>query len=146
MTLKESIEALRRQAAEELPEGEARRASNHLNQILVRINRYNRRRAANSITTPREDVESQMTQQQIADRYIAKKAIFEALAKGRHISFLDSAEFKVSEMHTQMHCIRTDIADKQLPYVLKSKWLDCTLAGKRCKEYWLESKENTNNN
>lgn len=140
-TIYEQIEALRKEAAATLPEGESRRLSNHLNRALVGLHRYERKRKTNSITAPREDVESQMTNRQIADRYIAKKAIFEALAKGRHISFLDSREFKVSEMHTQMHCIRTDIADKRLPYVLKSKWREAGLAGKRCKEYWLEDKE-----
>ena len=79
------------------------------------------------------------TQKQIADRYIAKKAIFEAMVKGRRISFLDSAEFEVSEMHTQMHCIRQDIADKNLPYVLKDEWMEFGKHGKRCKRYWIEN-------
>ena len=84
------------------------------------------------------------TQRQIADRYIAKKAIFEAMMNGRRISFLDSAEFEVSEMHTQMHCIRQDIAEKNLPVVLKDEWMEFGKHGKRCKRYWLENKSTNN--
>ena len=85
-------------------------------------------------------MEDKSTQKQIADRYIAKKAIFEAMMKGRRISFLDSAEFEVSEMPTQMHCIRQDITDKNLPVVLKDEWMEFGKHGKRCKRYWLEAK------
>ena len=86
------------------------------------------------------NTENQQTQRQIADRYIAKKAIFEAMMNGRKISFLDSAEFEVSEMHTQMHCIRQDIEDKKLPWVLKDEWMEFGKHGKRCKRYWLEGR------
>ena len=86
------------------------------------------------------NTEDHQTQRQIADRYIAKKAIFDAMMNGRKISFLDSAEFEVSEMHTQMHCIRQDIEDKKLPYVLKDEWMAFGKHGKRCKRYWLEAK------
>ena len=77
---------------------------------------------------------------QIADRYIAKKAIFEAMTKGRKVSFLDSREFEVSEFHTQICGIRQDIEDKNLPWVLKDKWITFGKHGKRCKEYWLEAR------
>lgn len=80
------------------------------------------------------------TNKQIADRYIAKRAIFNALMNGRRISFLDSAEFEVSEMHTQMHCIRKDIEEKQLPVELKADWMEFGRHGKKCKVYWLEAK------
>lgn len=80
------------------------------------------------------------TNKQIADRYIAKKAIFDAMMNGRKISFLDSAEFEVSEMHTQMHCIRQDIEDKKLPVELKDEWMEFGKHGKKCKRYWLEAK------
>ena len=86
------------------------------------------------------NTEDHQTQRQIADRYIAKKAIFDAMMNGRRISFLDSAEFEVSEMHTQMHCIRQDIEDKKLPYILKDEWMVFGKHGKKCKRYWLESK------
>lgn len=77
------------------------------------------------------------TSRQIADRYNAKRAIFSAMADGRRISLYDSAEFKVSEMHTQVCVIRQDIARKGLPWVMRSRWV--APFGKRVKEYWLES-------
>lgn len=81
------------------------------------------------------------TNKQIADRYIAKKAIFQAMVEGRRISFLDAHEFEVSEMHTQMHCIRKDIEDHNLPYILKDEWMEFGKHGKKCKKYWLEAKQ-----
>lgn len=83
----------------------------------------------------------EQTSKQIADRYNANLAIFAALKAGRHISLKDSREFAVSEMHTQMHCIRKRIENNRLPYILKSRWIDVSLSGKRCKEYWLETPE-----
>lgn len=135
----EHIDALRKAAAASLPRGEARRLNNYADKMAVAVRRYERRKATNSITasTP----EDQSTSRQIADRYIAKQAIFNALTQGRHISLLNSKEFKVSEMHTQMHCIRRDIEEKDLPYELHDKWIAVGLAGKRCKEYWITKKE-----
>ena len=78
------------------------------------------------------------TSGQIADRYIAKKAIFEAMKNGREISMLDSTEFEVSQMHTQICNIRQDIRDKHLPFVLKDRWIEFGRHGKRCKAYKLE--------
>ena len=43
------------------------------------------------------NIDDNITSQQIADRYNAKKAIFEAMTQGRKVSFLDSREFEVSE-------------------------------------------------
>ena len=79
------------------------------------------------------------THDQIADRYIAKQAIFDALCQGRRITFLDSREFGCSEMHTQITCIRQDIAKRDLPWTLCDRWVEFK-EGKRCKEYWLEEK------
>ena len=42
------------------------------------------------------NTQDHQTSRQIADRYIAKKAIFEAMLQGRKISLLDSVEFEVS--------------------------------------------------
>ena len=78
------------------------------------------------------------TSGQIADRYIAKKAIMAAMISGREISFLDSEEFGVSQMHTQICNIRQDIRDKHLPFVLKDRWIEFGRHGKRCKAYKLE--------
>ena len=137
--LYQSIDALRKEAAAALPKGEARRINNFADKIAVSLKRYERRRdRAQAEPVPVEDM---MTAQQIADRYIAKQAIFQALVEGRRLSLLNSKEFKVSEMHTQIHCIRRDIEDHNLPYTLRDAWITCGLAGKRCKEYWLEDKE-----
>lgn len=76
---------------------------------------------------------------QIVDRYSAQKAIFAALRKGRRISLLDSHEFNVSEMHTQICCIRKNIREKNMPYELKSEWIFVGEGKRRIKEYWLEA-------
>lgn len=83
------------------------------------------------------------TQEQIIDRYNAKKAIFEAMCKGRKVSFLDSIEFEVSEFHTQICSIRKDIESKSLPWELKDRWISFGRHGKKCKEYWLERRVNS---
>lgn len=84
------------------------------------------------------NTEDNFTSQQIVDRYNAKKAIFEAMTQGRKVSFLDSMEFEVSEMHTIICKIRKDIDSKSLPWELKDQWITFGKHGKRCKEYWLE--------
>lgn len=84
------------------------------------------------------NTEDNFTSQQIADRYNAKKAVFEAMTQGRKVSFLDSREFEVSEMHTIICKIRKDIDSKSLPWELKDQWISFGRHGKRCKEYWLE--------
>lgn len=116
--------------SKELPQGKRNQISNRCDKISSTIKKMN----------PMNTSETKQTQRQIADRYIAKKAIFEAMMNGRRISFLDSAEFEVSEMHTQMHCIRQDIADKNLPVVLKDEWMEFGKHGKKCKRYWLEAR------
>ena len=117
----------------DLPQGKRNQISNRCDKISSTIKKM---KIMNT--------EDHQTQRQIADRYIAKKAIFDAMMNGRRISFLDSAEFEVSEMHTQMHCIRQDIADKNLPVVLKDEWMEFGKHGKRCKRYWLENKSTNN--
>lgn len=114
----------------ELPQGKRNQISNRCDKISSTIKKM---KVMNTS-------ETKQTQKQIADRYIAKKAIFEAMMNGRRISFLDSAEFEVSEMHTQMHCIRQDIEDKNLPVVLKDEWMEFGKHGKKCKRYWLEAR------
>lgn len=84
------------------------------------------------------NTEDNFTSRQIADRYNAKKAVFEAMTQGRKVSFLDSREFEVSEMHTIICKIRKDIDSKSLPWDLKDRWITFGKHGKRCKEYWLE--------
>ena len=86
------------------------------------------------------NTENNFTSQQIADRYNAKKAVFEAMCKGRKVSFLDSREFEVSQFHTTICKIRKDIDSKSLPWELKDQWISFGRHGKRCKEYWLEKR------
>lgn len=114
----------------DLPQGKRNQISNRCDKISSTIKKMKVMNTA----------ETKQTQKQIADRYIAKKAIFDAMMNGRRISFLDSAEFEVSEMHTQMHCIRQDIEDKNLPVVLKDEWMEFGKHGKKCKRYWLEAR------
>ena len=84
------------------------------------------------------NTEDNFTSQQIADRYNAKKAVFEAMCQGRKVSFLDQREFGVSEFHTTICKIRQEIYFKSLPWDLKDRWITFGKHGKRCKEYWLE--------
>jgi hypothetical protein len=84
--------------------------------------------------------EFKQTHGQIVDRYNAKKAIFEAMVAGRRISLLHSGEFRVAEMHTQVCAIRKDIERKQLPYIMRSRWIEIPSTGKNIKEYWLEGR------
>ena len=86
------------------------------------------------------NTEDNFTSQQIADRYNAKKAVFEAMCQGRKVSCLDSREFGVSEFHTTICKIRQDIESKSLSWDLKDRWITFGKHGKRCKEYWLESR------
>lgn len=116
--------------SKDLPQGKRNQISNRCDKISSTIKKM---KVMNTS-------ESKQTQRQIADRYIAKKAIFDAMVNGRRISFLDSAEFEVSEMHTQMHCIRREIEDKNLPVVLKDDWMEFGRHGKKCKVYWLEAR------
>ena len=83
------------------------------------------------------------TNEDIAARYIAKKAIFEAMTRGRKISLEDSREFKVSEMHTQIHCIRRDIERQDLPWVLCDEEVRPDPKRRGYKRYWLIPKEDT---
>lgn len=84
------------------------------------------------------NTEDNFTSQQIAERYNAKKAVFEAMCQGRKVSCLDSREFEVSEFHTTICKIRQDIDSKSLPWDLKDRWITFGKHRKRCKEYWLE--------
>lgn len=82
----------------------------------------------------------EQSSEQIAARYNAQKAILEAMLGGRHISFLDSQEFKICEMHTAICYIRKHIESKGLPYELKGEWFEFA-PGKRAKMYHIEKVE-----
>ena len=113
--------------ARDLPPGKGHQIMNRCSKInlLIRKSKY-------------MNTEDNFTSQQIADRYNAKKAVFEAMCKGRKVSFLDSREFDVSQFHTTICKIRKDIDSKSLPWDLKGRWITFGKHGKRCKEYWLE--------
>ena len=87
--------------ARDLPPGKGHQIMNRCSKINLLI------RKSKAMNT-----EDNFTSQQIADRYNAKKAIFEAMTQGRKVSFLDSREFEVSEMHTIICKIRKDIDSK----------------------------------
>ena len=113
--------------AKDLPPGKGHQIANRCSKINVIIKKM---KAMNT--------EDNFTSQQIADRYNAKKAVFEAMCQGRRVSCLDSREFEVSEFHTTICKIRQDIDSKSLPWDLKDRWITFGKHGKRCKEYWLE--------
>ena len=113
--------------AKDLPPGKGHQIANRCSKINLLI------RKSKDMNT-----EDNFTSQQIADRYNAKKAVFEAMCQGRKVSFLDSREFEVSQFHTTICKIRQDIDSKSLPWDLKDRWITFGKHGKRCKEYWLE--------
>lgn len=113
-----------------LPPGKQHQIENRISKIKVIT-----KKAFRNMNT-----EDNFTAQQIADRYNAKKIVFEAMTHGRKVSFLDSIEFGLSEFHTTICRIRKDIDSKDLPYILKDRWMTFGSHGKRCKQYWLEKK------
>ena len=116
-----------------LPLGQKNMVLNRLGQIRILNSKINKKMN----TTPIPEQSSE----QIAARYNAQKAILEAMLGGRTISFLDSQEFKICEMHTAICYIRKHIEAKQLPYELKGEWFEFA-PGKRAKMYHIEKKEN----
>ena len=123
LRLTREIQAL----ANDLPPGKGHQIANRCSKINVIIKKIKDM-----------NTEDKFTSQQIADRYNAKKAVFEAMCQGRKVSCLDSREFEVSEFHTTICKIRQDIDSKSLPWDLKDRWITFGKQGKRCKEYWLE--------
>ena len=114
--------------ARDLPPGKRHQIINRCSKINVLISKKNTYMDKH-----------QQTSRQIADRYNARKAIYEAMTKGRHITLEDSMEFAVSQMHTTICFIRKNIEAKSLPYVMKDRWTD-SRNGKKIKEYWLEER------
>ena len=123
LRLTREIQAL----AKGLPPGKGHQIANRCSKINVMIKKIKDM-----------NTEDNFTSQQIAGRYNAKKAVFEAMCQGRKVSCLDSREFEVSEFHTTICKIRQDIDSKSLPWDLKDRWITFGKHGKRCKEYWLE--------
>ena len=123
LRLTREIQAL----AKDLPPGKGHQIMNRCSKINLLIRK-----------SKDMNIEDNFTSQQIADRYNAKKAVFEAMCQGRKVSCLDSREFEVSEFHTTICKIRQDIYFNSLPWNLKDRWITFGKHGKRCKEYWLE--------
>lgn len=113
--------------SKELPKGVNHRIYNRINKVKVLLNKKHRN---NMIEFAGE------THEQIAKRYSAINAIFNAMTEGRHISLKDSQEFRVSQMHTYICIIRKRLLHND-EYEMKDRWIE-TANGDRCKEYWLE--------
>lgn len=110
-----------------LPKGTYHRITNRISKLKLILNK---KHTHDMITFEGE------THDQIAKRYVAIDAIFQAMTKGRHISLMDSQEFKVSQMHTCICAIRKKL-NRHGGFELKDKWIE-TINGDRCKEYWFE--------
>ena len=123
LRLTREIQAL----AKDLPPGKGHQIANRCSQINVIIKKIKDM-----------NTDDNFTSQQIAHRYNAKKAAFEAMCQGTKDSCLDSRELEVSAFHTTICKIRKDIDSKSLPWELKDQWISFGRHGKRCKEYWLE--------
>lgn len=104
------------------------------------------RLASKGIVIPeKEDTLPASTPKQEKDRYIAQRAVLDALVMGEHITMEDAARFKVCDMHTIIARVRERIARERLPYTIESKRITFGNKGKTCKEYWLTINDETNN-
>ena len=66
-----------------------------------------------------------------SEKYNAKKAILNALMDGRHLSQMDSREFKVTDMRTPISHLKPQY---QGTHELKTKWIITPVRGARIKE------------
>ena len=123
-----------RKMADQLPEGERRRMLTKCDYITASLKSAERR----NIPVHIDRLVGEEQRDQIAARAIAKAEIFKAMTAGRKISLLDSHEFRVSQMHSQMVFIRRDIERKNLPYEMASEWITYGPKNRRIKRYWLE--------
>ena len=73
------------------------------------------------------------------EKYIARRAIYEAMTNGRKLSQMDCREFEVEDMRTPMSHMREEF--ERAGYVLQSEWIR-TPKGRRIKEYWLDRVNN----
>lgn len=72
------------------------------------------------------------------DRYIATKAILNALKEGRQLSQLDCEEFKVEDMRTIVSHLRPKYQDT---HDLQFVWITTPVLNRRIKLYWLTPKK-----
>lgn len=68
-------------------------------------------------------------------KYIAKKAILEALLAGRHLSQMDCHEFQVEDMRTPISHMKDEFEDT---HILRTEWIVTPVRKARIKSYWLE--------
>lgn len=72
-------------------------------------------------------------------KYIAKKAILEALLNGRHLSQMDCREFQIEDMRTPISHLKNHFQDT---HELRTEWIVTPVRKARIKSYWLEPKQN----
>ena len=70
-------------------------------------------------------------------KYIAKRAIFNALMSGRKLSQLDCEEFQVEDMRTPISHMRKLYEDT---HYLRYEWITTPVRRSHIKLYWLEPK------
>lgn len=140
--IREELDGIRK-IAELLPQGKRNAVLNKCSNI------YGYARKAQAIMDapvgclfPRETHAGDInTNEDIAARWNAKKAIFEAMTKGRKLSLENEEEFKTREMHTQICNIRKEIREKNLPWVLCDEEVRPDPKRRGYKRYWLIPKE-----
>lgn len=67
-------------------------------------------------------------------KYIAKRAIFQAMVQGRRLSQMDCREFEVEDMRTPISHMKADFQING--FQVESEWIQ-TPKGRRIKQYWL---------
>ena len=114
-----NLNGVRQEAARSLSTGKARRVSNYLDKALALMKRN---------TLPATE-----------EKQSAKEAIFQALCSGRHISQLNSREFKIEDVRTPVSHLgkRIDAAGLKLC----KKRITSPVTGAWIYEYWCEKHE-----
>lgn len=120
--LNTTLAGIRRDAADRLPAGQARRVSNYCDRISVWM-----KRAGTPSDQPKDKAIS------------AKDAIFNALCSGQHISQLDSKRFQIEDIRTPVSHLgkRIDAAGLKLC----KKRITSPVTGAWLHEYWCEPKD-----
>lgn len=70
-------------------------------------------------------------------KYNARRAILHALMDGRHLSQMDTREFMVADMRTNISHLKERFQDT---HILHTKWITTPVRKARIKEYWLEAR------
>ena len=130
----EVLEAMRRDA-DTYPRGERNRAINRIGKLNSLLRRKTAREGSEFIEVPGP------SSADVAARYEARKAIYNALKEGRHLTLKDSEEFRTSEFHTDICKIRKRLERTDSQLEMRDRWVEPLGGGARFKEYWLEEKE-----